>query len=168
MHITNAVPLLLLALCVPAHATDLGNHAKVGALLGRECDDATQALLAGFASHIALDYVIYGTTLYSDGDMYNSDYLVPTLAINILQFRQVYKQYKLTKDTKLLHGALGAILPDLVDMVYHGLLDKEGYVFGWHGRRSTLLIDEPPNLHSSRKAAQYNLLIGATLWSVKF
>jgi hypothetical protein len=168
LRIASSVPLLLLALCVPAHATDLGNHAKVGALLGKDCDDATQAFLTGFASHIALDYVIYGTTLYSDGETYNSDYLVPTLVANVVQLRQVYKQYKRTKDTKLLHGALGAILPDLVDMVYHGLLDKEGYVFGWHGRRSTLLIDEPPNVHASRRAAQYNLLIGATLWSVKF
>lgn len=151
-----------------ARATDLGAHAKVGALLGEHCDNEFQACMAGIASHDILDHMIYGTTLYDEGSMYNTGYLVPVIILNVAELRQVYKQYRKTKDKNLLWGAIGGILPDVADSIYHGMMNKNGYLFSWHKRRTTWLVKEPPSADASRKAARWNLLIGATVWSLKF
>jgi len=160
--------LLLVGVCRVTLATDLGAHAKIGALLGEKCDNEFQAFAAGIASHDILDHLIYGTTLYDEGSMYNTGYLGPVLIVNFVELRQVYKQYRKTKDKKLLWGTIGGMLPDIADSVYHGMMNRDGYLFGWHGRRSTWLVSDPPGPRASRKAARWNLLIGATVWSLKF
>jgi hypothetical protein len=163
---------LVATLMVSSHsawAGDIGVHAKLGGMLGKRSGNAREAFFKGFASHIAFDYVIYGSVVYSEGEFVNDETIPLTVAVNIIELRQTWKYYKKTKDKKFLNGALGAMAPDLIEVVNKFVFGRDKFIFGWHNRQSTLLINEPTSAPGvSKRANLINAGIGVVVYQLKF
>lgn len=149
---------------------DLGVHAKVAAEIAEDFKSPEWAFIEGFASHIALDYVNYGTTLYFDHKTKNSDLLPLSLALNGMTLYQVYHKYKKTKNKQYLYAALGGIAPDLIEAVYRlNSNSDDDHLFPWHDRRKVLFFDEPSGAPGvGRRAAKLNLAMTLAVYRVHF
>jgi len=152
-----------------AWAGDIGVHAKIGGLLGKNSGNAKEAFFKGFVSHIAFDYVIYGSVVFSEGEFINDETIPLTVGLNIVELNQVWKHYKKTKDKKFLSGVLGAMAPDLIEVINKFIFGRDKFIFGWHNRQSTLLVNEPTSAEGVSKKVNYiNAGIGIVMYQVKF
>jgi hypothetical protein len=150
-------------------AGDIGVHSKIGGLLGRNSGNAKEAFFKGFVSHIAFDYVIYGSVVFSEGKFINDETIPLTVALNLAELNQTWKHYKKTKDNKFLMGALGGMAPDLIEVINKFIFGRDRFVFGWHNRQSTLLVNDPTSAEGVSKRVNYlNAGIGIVMYQVKF
>ncbi|OIO92102.1 MAG: hypothetical protein AUJ92_14905 [Armatimonadetes bacterium CG2_30_59_28] len=160
----------LMVLLSEARCCDLGVHAKVPAEITKDASSKEIAFVEGFASHIALDYLTYGTTLYWGGDTQNKDLLPITLAVNGATLYQVYRKYKKTKNKKYLYGALGGIAPDVIEGIYRlSSANDDDHLFPWHDRTTTLLFhDAPGEGNTARRAAKLNIALTLAVYKIDF
>jgi hypothetical protein len=151
---------------------DLGVHTKVAAELAEHSGNPALAFAEGFASHIALDHLTYGSTFFWNGraTQETKDLLPIALAVNAAELRQVYRKYKKTKNRQYLYGALGGLAPDLLEMVYRLKTNNdENDLFPWHDRQSTLIFDEPagaPGVH--RRSTKLNIALTIATYKLDF
>ena len=172
-RVTLVLTLLLAIAVLPMssiRACDLGVHAKVPAELAENVKSKELAFIEGFASHIALDYLTYGTTLYWGGELENKDILPFSLVVNGATLYQVYKKFKKTKNKQYLYAALGGVAPDVIEGLYRlTTSNDDDHLFPWHDRRSTLLFHDPPSAgNTARRAAKLNIVLTLAVYKINF
>lgn len=163
--------ILLPGACREVRCCDLGVHAKVAAEVAEGFKSSEWAFVEGFASHIALDYLTYGSTFFWGGEVtQDKDLLAIAVVANSAELYQVYRKYKKTKNKKYLYAAIGGIAPDLIEGLYRmKSRNDDDHLFPWHDRRHTLIFDDPagaPGVH--RKSAKLNIALTLATYELHF
>lgn len=108
---------LLLGLSLPLSASGLGTHGITGGTLGHLiAQNDWQAFLLGFASHALLDMMPH-----HDPVVGNYADIAFHVGFNLTGLYVIDRMYALEdRDSKILWGALGGMIPDLEHVFYAG------------------------------------------------
>lgn len=117
-RILLAIALLvsLLLLSTKSEAMPFAVHAGAGSAIGAKCNSNAEVFALGILSHIALDTLIphqYGIDWWGKGWEPDVDYI----AVEVGGTATVVALLTKERDPKRIWGAVGGVLPDVVDAV---------------------------------------------------